>query len=123
MYLFDPKLINLPSTLIKRIFSIFLAILCGACAAPKEKPVEQAKEKIVVPMGDQYWTLDFTYFYKGKETQTVISQYEHRRDCFEAMFKMQKEASQKPYSSGGGLCKKLFVDGQERTHKDQLGYR
>ena len=123
MYLFDPKLINLPSTLIKRILSIFLAILCGACAAPKEKPVEQAKEKIVVPMGDQYWTLDFTYFYKGKETQTVISQYEHRRDCFEAMFKMQKEASQKPYSSGGGLCKKLFVDGQERTHKDQLGYR
>ena len=123
MYLFDPKLINLPSTLIKRILSIFLAILCGACAAPKEKPVEQVKEKIVVPMGDQYWTLDFTYFYKGKETQTVISQYEHRRDCFEAMFKMQKEASQKPYSSGGGLCKKLFVDGQERTHKDQLGYR
>ena len=123
MYLFDPKLINLPSTLIKRILSIFLAILCGACAAPKEKPVEQAKEKPVVPMGDQYWTLDFTYFYKGKETQTVISQYEHRRDCFEAMFKMQKEASQKPFSSGGGLCKKLFVDGQERTHKDQLGYR
>ena len=107
----------------KRIFSIFLAILCGACAAPKEKPVEQAKEKIEVPIGDQYWTLDFTYFYKGKETQTVISRYEHRRDCFEAMFKMQKEASQKPYSSGGGLCKKLFVDGQERTHKDQLGYR
>lgn len=74
-------------------------------------------------VGDQYWTLDFTYFYKGKETQTVISQYEHRRDCFEAMFKMKKEASQKPYSNGGGLCKKLFVDGQERTHKDQLGYR
>jgi hypothetical protein len=123
MYLFDPKLINLPSAFIKRIFIISLVILCGACAAPKEKPVEQAKEKIVVPMGDQYWTLDFTYFYKGKETQTVISQYEHRRDCFEAMFKMQKEASQKPYSSGGGLCKKLCVDGQERTHKDQLGYR
>jgi len=123
MYLFDPKLINLPSTVIKRIFIISLVILCGACSAPKEKPVEQAKEKIVVPMGDKYWTLDFTYFYKGKETKTVISQYEHRRDCFEAMFKMQKEASQKPYSSGGGLCKKLFVDGQERTHKDQLGYR
>ena len=123
MYLFDPKLINLPSALIKRIFIISFVILCGACAAPKEKPVEQAKEKIVVPMGDQYWTLDFTYFYKGKETQTVISRYEHRRDCFEAMFKLQKEASQKPYSSGGGLCKKLFVDGQERTHKDQLGYR
>ena len=123
MYLFDPKLITLPSRFLKGIFSIFLAILCGACAAPKEKPVEQAKEKIEVPMGDQYWTLDFTYFYKGKETQTVISRYEHRRDCFEAMFKMQKEASQKPYSSGGGLCKKIFVDGQERTHKDQLGYR
>ena len=123
MYLFDPKLINLPSAFIKRIFIISLVILCGACAAPKEKPVEQAKEKIVVPMGDQYWTLDFTFFYKGKETQTVISRYEHRRDCFEAMFKMQKEASQKPFSSGGGLCKKLFVDGQERTYKDQLGYR
>jgi hypothetical protein len=45
MYPFDPKLINLPSALIKRIFIISLVILCGACAAPKEKPVEQAKEK------------------------------------------------------------------------------
>ncbi len=74
-------------------------------------------------VGDQYWTLDFTYFYKGKETQTVILQYEHRRDCFEAIFKMKKEASQKPNQSGGGYCKKLFVDGQEKTDKDQLGFR
>jgi len=103
--------------MMKRIFSIFLAILCGACAAPKEKPVEQAKEKIVVPMGDQYWTLDFTYFYKGKETQTVISRYEHRRDCFEAMFKLQKEASQKPYSSGGGLCKSYLLMGKKERIK------
>jgi len=74
-------------------------------------------------VGDQYWTLDFTYFYKGKETKTVILQYEHRRDCFEAMFKMKKEANQKPNQSGGGYCKKLFVDGQEKTDKDQLGFR
>jgi hypothetical protein len=76
-----------------------------------------------IVLGDQYWTLDFTYFYKGKEVKTVISQYDHRRDCFEAMFKMQKEASKKPNSSGSGLCKKLFVDGQERTDKDRLGFR
>lgn len=123
MYLFDQTLVTLPSKVFKGMMIISFAILSGACTTPKEKPTEQAKEKIAAPLGDQYWTLDFTYFYKGKGTQTVISQYEHRRDCFEAMFKMQKEASQKPYSSGGGLCKKLFVDGQEKTHKDQLGYR
>ncbi len=107
----------------KIILVIFFSLFSGACSAPKEIQVERPKDKIITPLGDQYWTLDFTYFYKGKETHTVISQYEHRRDCFDAMFKMQKEASQKPNSSGGGLCKKLFVDGQERTHKDQLGYR
>ncbi len=97
----------------------------SACSAPvKEKLVNEPKaEKEIVVLGDKYWTLDFTYFYKGKEVKTVISQYDHRRDCFEALFALQKEASKKPFSSGGGLCKKLFVDGQERDHKDHLGYR
>ncbi len=36
---------------------------------------------------------------------------------------MKKEANQKPNQSGGGYCKKLFVDGQEKTDKDQLGFR
>jgi hypothetical protein len=102
-----------------------VALLCYGCSSPiKEKGatvIHQEPSEIV--LGDQYWTLDFSYFYKGKEVKTVIRQYDHRRDCFEAMFTMQKEASKKPYETGAGLCKKLFVEGQERSHKDQLGYR
>jgi hypothetical protein len=109
---------------LKKLFITLLVTSFIGCAQVKKEPIKESiVEQKTMVVGDQYWTLDFTYFYKGKETQTVISQYEHRRDCFEAMFKMKKEASQKPYSNGGGLCKKLFVDGQERTHKDQLGYR
>ena len=68
-------------------------------------------------VGDQYWTLDFTYFYKGKDTQTVILQYEHRRDCFEAMFKMKKEASQKSHQSGGAYAKNYLLTGKKELIK------
>ena len=102
-----------------------LVIFLFACSSPvKEKQTNEVKtEKVEPVLGDKYWTLDFTYFYKGKEVKTVTSQYDYRRDCFEALFILQKEASQKPFSTGGGLCKKLFVDGQERSYKDHLGYR
>ena len=107
-----------------KILGIAAILLLLGCApqVKQQEPVVIKKGELIV-LGDQYWTLDFTYFYKGKEVKTVISQYDHRRDCFEAMFKMQKEASKKPHSSGAGLCKKLFVDGQERTDKDHLGFR
>ena len=107
-----------------KILGIAAILLLSGCASQikQQEPIVLKKGE-PIPLGDQFWTLDFTYFYKGKETQTVIWRYEHRRDCFEAMFKMKKEASQKPHHSGGGYCKKLFVDGQERTDKDQLGYR
>jgi len=103
------------------IAAILLLLGCAPQVKQQEPVVIKKGEPIV--LGDQYWTLDFTYFYKGKEVKTVISQYDHRRDCFEAMFKMQKEASKMPNGSGAGLCKKLFVDGQERTDKDHLGFR
>jgi hypothetical protein len=107
-----------------KILGIVAMLLLFGCAPQlKQQEPTVLKKGDPIILGDQYWTLDFTYFYKGKEVKSVISQYDHRRDCFEAMFKMQKEASKKPYSSGAGLCKKLFVEGQERTHKDQLGYR
>jgi len=110
--------------LMNKILGIAAILLLLGCApqVKQQEPVVIKKGEPIV-LGDQYWTLDFTYFCKGKEVKTVISQYDHRRDCFEAMFKMQKEASKKPHSSGAGLCKKLFVDGQERTDKDHLGFR
>ena len=112
------------SVFLKKLFITLLVTSFIGCAQVKKEPIKESTvEQETTVVGDQYWTLDFTYFYKGKETQTVIWRYEHRRDCFEAMFKMKKEASQKPHHSGGGYCKKLFVDGQERTDKDQLGYR
>jgi hypothetical protein len=107
-----------------KILGIVALLFLFGCApqVKQQEPIVIKKGEPII-LGDQYWTLDFTYFYKGKELKTVISQYDHRRDCFEAMFKMQKEASKKPHSSGAGLCKKLFVDGQERTDKDHLGFR
>jgi hypothetical protein len=68
-------------------------------------------------LANNIWTLDFTYFYKGKDTQTVILQYEHRRDCFEAIFKMKKEASQKPNQSGEGYLKKYLLTGKKELIK------
>ena len=75
-----------------------LVIFLFACSSPvKEKQTNEVKtEKVEPVLGDKYWTLDFTYFYKGKEVKTVTSQYDYRRDCFEALFVLQKEASQKP---------------------------
>jgi len=107
-----------------KILGIAAMLFLFGCAPQlkQQEPIVIKKDDPII-LGDQYWTLDFTYFYKGKEVKTIISQYDHRRDCFEAMFKMQKEASKKLHSSGAGLCKKLFVDGQERTDKDHLGFR
>ncbi len=118
------KVSQLGPLLLNKLFITLLVTSFIGCAQVKKEPIKESTvEQETTVVGDQYWTLDFTYFYKGKETQTVISRYEHRRDCFEAMFKMKKEASQKQHHSGGGYCKKLFIDGQERTDKDQLGFR
>ncbi len=107
----------------KILWIVGITLLSGCAPQVKQQEPIVIKKGDPIVLGDQFWTLDFTYFYKGKEVKTVISQYDHRRDCFEAMFKMQKEASKTPHGSGAGLCKKLFVDGQERTDKDRLGFR
>ena len=107
----------------KILWIVGITLLSGCAPQVKQQEPIVIKKGDPIILGDQFWTLDFTYFYKGKEVKTVISQYDHRRDCFEAMFKMQKEASKTPHGSGAGLCKKLFVDGQERTDKDRLGFR
>jgi hypothetical protein len=36
------------------------------------------------------------------------------------MHRMQEEAKKVRHQTGGGLCYKLFADGQERTSKDVL---
>jgi hypothetical protein len=38
-------------------------------------------------------------------------------DCFNTMYKMQEAAKKVRNQTGGGLCYKLFTDGQERTSK------
>jgi hypothetical protein len=41
-------------------------------------------------------------------------------DCFNTMYKMQEAAKKVRNQTGGGLCYKLFADGQERTSQDLL---
>ena len=65
-------------------------------------------------VGDQYWTLDFTYFYKGKETETVILQYEHRRDCFEAMFMLKKKPARNQIIAAGPTVKNYLLMGKRK---------
>ena len=102
----------------KKLFITLLVTSFIGCAQVKKEPIKESiVEQKTMVVGDQYWTLDFTYFYKGKETETVILQYEHRRDCFEAIFKMKKEASQKPNQSGEGYLKKYLLTGKKELIK------
>jgi hypothetical protein len=78
---------------LKKLFITLLVTSFIGCAQVKKEPIKESivEQKSMV-VGDQYWTLDFTYFYKGKETQTVISRYEHRRDCFEGNVHVEKRS-------------------------------
>ena len=73
--------------------------------------------------GDKYWTLDFFYFHKGKQTHTKAFEFLNRRDCFETMYQMQVDAKKVANHTGSGICSKQFVEGQKRTGNDVLGYR
>ena len=100
-----------------------IAIALSACAT-QTPPAPEAKGAKVTPFqGDQYWTLNFFYFYKSKQTHSKSFQYVNRRDCFEAMYQMQVDSKKQANHSGAGVCSKLFVDGQKRTADDLLGFR
>ena len=94
---------------------IFLsALFLSACQlGHKEEPQP-------VAMGDTHWTLEFTLLKNNKPAEIKTYQFESRMDCFNTMYRMQEEAKKVRNQTGGGLCYKLFADGQERTSKDVL---
>ena len=100
----------------KKLLLVSLVLTVTACTTVKEEPVA------VIPSGDTHWT-EFTWLYRDRPTHKQTFQYESRRDCFDAMYQMQKDASKKRFHAGAGLCTKLFADGQERNHNDVLGKR
>jgi hypothetical protein len=78
------------------------------------------KEEAPKVMGDTHWTLEFTLLKKNKPAEIKTYQFESRMDCFNTMYRMQEEAKKVRNQTGGGLCYKLFADGQERTGNDVL---
>jgi hypothetical protein len=101
------------------LWIVLVALLCS-CASnpPPVVPVQSTATE-----GDKYWTLDFFYFYKGKQTHTKAFQFVSRRDCFDTLYQMQVDSRKVPQHSGSGICMKQFVEGQKRTEHDVLGYR
>ncbi len=90
------------------------AIFLSACQiAPKQ-------EVPPVAMGDTHWTLEFTLLKKNKPAEIKTYQFESRMDCFNTMYRMQEDAKKVRHQTGGGICYKLFADGQERTSNDVL---
>jgi hypothetical protein len=108
-----------------KLVLLSIALLLSACATPTQTPPtpEPDRAETKVLQGDQYWTLNFFYFYRGKQTHSNSYQYVNRRDCFEAMYQKQVDSKKKANHSGAGVCSKLFVDGQKRTADDLLGFR
>ena len=108
-----------------KLLLLSIALVLSACATqtpPLPEPEPERTETKAL-QGDQYWTLNFFYFYKGKQTHSNNFQYLNRRDCFEAMYQMQVDSKKKANHSGAGVCSKLFVEGQKRTADDLLGFR
>ena len=108
-----------------KLLIVSIALVLGACATkppPLTEP-EPERAEIKALQGDQYWTLNFFYFYKGKQTHSKSYQYVNRRDCFEAMYQKQVDSKKQVNHSGAGVCSKLFVEGQKRTADDLLGFR
>ena len=101
-----------------KVFVICLAFVLSSCANPP--PTEQSNASI---QGDRFWTLDFFYFYKGRQTHTETIKFVNRRDCFDTLYQMQVDSKQQGGHSGAGICTKRFVEGQKRTQDDVLGYR
>jgi len=90
------------------------------CSCVNQLPTEQSNVGI---QGDKFWTLDFFYFYKGKQTHTDTLKFVNRRDCFDALYQLQVDSKKQSGHSGAGICTKRFVEGQKRTQDDLLGYR
>jgi hypothetical protein len=103
---------------------VFMVVFLISCAShtPPRPPPEPEPVNISI-MGDKYWTLDFFYFHKGKQTHTKALKFVNRRDCFDTMYQMQVEAKKGLNQSGSGICSKRFVEGQKRTQDDVLGYK
>lgn len=106
--------------MMKNYVWICLVMLLCSCAVepPPEVPVQTTAIE-----GDKYWTLDFFYFHKGKQTHTKTFQFVSRRDCFDTLYQMQVDSKKMPHHSGSGICMKQFVEQQKRTENDVLGYR
>jgi len=109
---------------VNKLFIVFMVVFLISCASHPPPPPPPAPEPVSIGiMGDKYWTLDFFYFHKGKQTHTKAFKFVNRRDCFDAMYQMQVEAKKGLNQSGSGICSKRFVEGQKRTQDDLLGYK
>ena len=110
---------------VKKLSIVCIAVFLTSCASqpppPPPPPVPEPVNTSI--MGDKYWTLDFFYFHKGKQTHTKALKFVNRRDCFDTMYQMQVEAKRGLNQSGSGICSKRFVEGQKRTQDDVLGYK
>jgi len=105
-----------------------VAVFLTSCAShpppsPPPSPSPTPEPVKISITGDKYWTLDFFYFHKGKQTHTKAFEFVSRRDCFDTMYQMQVEAKKRFNQSGSGICSKRFVEGQKRTQDDVLGYK
>jgi len=101
-----------------KLLLICFVVFLSSCM--NQPPAEQSNVGI---QGDKFWTLDFFYFYKGKQTHTESLKFVSRRDCFDTLYQMQVDSKKLSGHSGAGICTKHFVEGQKRTKDDLLGYR
>ena len=100
-----------------------LGIMVFLISCSSHTPPPDSVPMNVSIMGDKYWTLDFFYFHKGRQTHTKAFEFVNRRDCFETMYQKQVDAKKVVNQSGSGICSKRFLEGQKRTQDDVLGYR
>ena len=108
---------------IHKLFILCLVVVLSACVSQSQTDLNHIEQSDKTAQGDKYWTLDFFHFYKGKQTHKEQFQFVNRRDCFDTLYQMQFKHKKDSFYSGSGMCTKLFVDGQQRTHDDLLGYR
>ncbi len=109
---------------VNKLSIVCIAVFLTSCASHPPPPPPPVPEPVNTSiMGDKYWTLDFFYFHKGKQTHTKAFEFVNRRDCFDTMYQMQVEAKKGLNQSGSGICSKRFVEGQKRTQDDVLGYK
>ena len=108
---------------VNKLFIFCMAVFLTSCASHPPPPPPAPEPVNISIMGDKYWTLDFFYFHKGKQTHTKAFEFVNRRDCFDAMYQMQVDVKKIANHSGSGICSKRFVEGQKRTEDDVLGYK